>query len=385
MGTDINGMDTIANDIAILLGGGARYNIIGGYGPNDRNIISGNRYEGIEIADIGTDHNQIIGNYIGTNVLCSAAIPNVIGIGVATNPHNNIFDSNVVSGNKRFGFLFYEHADSNLLINNRIGVADDGVTEMRNSISGVVIMQSCKNNIIGQEGKGNIIANADSSGVIVGDDNSKYNTISSNSMYNNSLPGIVLLAGGANDGMSAPTITAVGYYPPTQRTTILGQISNPSSQYIRIEFFKAERNLGGFYEGKKYIGFTFTNLSGQFGQIVDSLAIGDSIVATATDQNGNTSQFSVAYRVEQGTGITENNDTRFLIYPNPTKSILNIEGHDIDKLELISVKGEIVTASNAKLQNGQKFIMDVTSLNKGVYILKLYTPTGIKVKKIVVE
>jgi parallel beta-helix repeat protein len=385
MGTDINGMDSIANDIAILLGGGARYNIIGGYGANDRNIISGNRYEGIEIADIGTDHNQIIGNYIGPNVLCSAAIPNLIGIGVATNPHNNIFDSNVVSGNKRFGFLFYEHADSNLLINNRIGVADDGITEMSNAISGVVMMQSCKSNIIGQEGKGNIIANADSSGVIVGDDNSKFNTISSNSMYNNSLPGIVLLTGGANDGMDTPTITAVGYYPPTQRTTILGQITSPASQYIRIEFFKAERNSGGFYEGKKYIGFTFTNLSGQFGQIVDSLVVGDSIVATATDQNGNTSQFSVAYRVEQGSGISENNSAGYLIYPNPTKSILNIEGYIIEKLELISVKGEIVAALNEKLQNGQKLTIDITALNRGVYFLKLSTPAGIKVEKIVVD
>jgi parallel beta-helix repeat protein len=385
MGTDVNGMDTVANDIAILLGGGAKYNIIGGYGPNDKNIISGNRYEGIEIADIGTDHNQIIGNFIGTNLLCNAALPNLIGVGVSTNPHNNIFDSNVVSGNKRFGFILYEHSDSNILINNRIGVADDGVTALRNNISGVVIMQSSKGNIVGMEGKGNIIANADSSGVVVGDNDSKYNTISCNSIYNNSLPGIVLLTNFANDGIFTPVITTAGYYAPTQKTTVIGQISSTISQYIRIEVFKAERNTGGYYEGKKYIGFTYTNLSGDFCFITDSLVIGDSIVATATDEKGNSSMFSSAYRVEQGNGISETNEDKFIIYPNPARNTIKIFGSEIIKLEMINVKGEIVISQGTSIHASAVKTLDISSLAAGVYFLRIQTNESMLTKKVVVE
>lgn len=385
MGTDANGMDTVANDIAILLGGGAKYNIIGGYGVTDKNIISGNRYEGIEIADIGTDHNQIIGNYIGTNILSDASLPNHIGVGVATNPHNNIFDSNVVSGNKRFGFLFYEHADSNILINNRIGVADDGITSLRNNISGVVIMQSSKSNIVGMDGKGNIIANADSSGVVIGDNDSKFNTISSNSIYNNNMPGIVLLTNGANDGIFTPVITTAGYYAPTQKTTILGQIASTVPQIIRIEVFKAERNTGGYYEGKKYLGFSQTGLDGMFCVIVDSLVIGDSIVATATDEKGNSSMFSSAYRVDQGNGISEINEDDFILYPNPAKNMINIAGKEIKKLEIINVKGEVVLSENKSSLSPALISLDVSHLADGIYFIRILTNETIMTQKVVIE
>jgi hypothetical protein len=221
--------------------------------------------------------------------------------------------------------------------------------------------------------------------VVIGDNGSKYNTISCNSIYNNSLPGIVLLTNFANDGINTPVLTTVGYYAPTQKTTIMGQISSTLSQYIRIEVFKAERNTGGYYEGKKYIGFTYSDLSGAFCFFADSLVIGDSIVATATDEIGNSSMFSSAYRVEQGNSISELEDIKFIVYPNPAHNTLNIVGGDVIKLEMINVKGEIVISQNTTLLSSAVKSLDISTLAAGVYFLRIQTNENVLTQKVVVE
>ena len=113
IGTNAAGTDTIPNDIGLLLGGGAQHNIIGGTSALDRNIISGNRYNGIEAADNLTNYNEIIGNYIGTDITGAYAVPNGNGIGFSTFPKHNIVDGNLISGNSDIGLILYEVADSN--------------------------------------------------------------------------------------------------------------------------------------------------------------------------------------------------------------------------------------------------------------------------------
>src|SRR5262249_44454811 len=53
------------NSIGVGASFGASYDVIGGSSPADRNIISGNRADGIVFFD-GGDHNWVLGNYIGT-------------------------------------------------------------------------------------------------------------------------------------------------------------------------------------------------------------------------------------------------------------------------------------------------------------------------------
>ena len=131
IGTNAAGTDTVPNQIGVILGGGTKYNTIGGTSAIDRNIISGNYFDGIEVADSSTMYNNIIGNYIGTNAAGDAALPNYIGVGLATLPSKNNIENNVISGNQYIGIILYERSDSNTVYGNKVGTAADRSEERR--------------------------------------------------------------------------------------------------------------------------------------------------------------------------------------------------------------------------------------------------------------
>lgn len=167
IGTNAAGTDTIPNDAGLLLGGGTKYNVIGGSLSTDKNIISGNRYGGIEISDQHTTDNLIRGNHIGTDITGTIALPNQYGIGITTYPSRNTIDSNLISGNLEFGILLFEHADSNIITRNVIGPSIDNVSPLNNGIAGIILWGGSSRNQIGGEGLGNIIAFHDSLGIYV--------------------------------------------------------------------------------------------------------------------------------------------------------------------------------------------------------------------------
>jgi titin len=90
MGTDASGSVALGgggSGVAIRLG--ARFNRIGtnGDGVSDtaeRNIISGVTWAGVSIWDVGSDHNVVAGNFIGTDVTGTLPLGNG-GNGVAIN------------------------------------------------------------------------------------------------------------------------------------------------------------------------------------------------------------------------------------------------------------------------------------------------------------
>ncbi|MFT6922590.1 MAG: hypothetical protein ACJA1C_001596 [Crocinitomicaceae bacterium] len=81
-------------------------------------------------------------------------------------------------------------------------------------------------------------------------------------------------------------------------------------------------------------------------------------------------------------GIDENEfDASFLIYPNPTKSILNIDPEvNIETIVIVDVMGKtiktIVTPNNT---------IDVSFLTKGIYFLQIQTDTILKSRKFIKE
>jgi hypothetical protein len=77
IGINLTGTSAMGNeDDGIRISDGANYNIIGGESSRERNIISGNKSNGVSISNSGTDNNVVSGNYIGTDVTGKLSLGN---------------------------------------------------------------------------------------------------------------------------------------------------------------------------------------------------------------------------------------------------------------------------------------------------------------------
>lgn len=127
----------------------------------ERNVISGNRLQGIAIAGDGTEHTTVAGNYIGTDSLGRNAIPNQqTGILVSAQTRANIIGTssssaresaagNLISGNLGYGLRFRSGATGNSAGGNWIGLDATGENSLGNQLGGVSSFQGATNNRIG--------------------------------------------------------------------------------------------------------------------------------------------------------------------------------------------------------------------------------------------
>jgi trimeric autotransporter adhesin len=389
VGTNATGTDTIPNDVGLLIAGGAKYNYIGGTTAADRNIFSGNRYGGIEIADNGTDYNEIIGNYIGVDITGNTAMPNAIGIGIGSLSTASVIDSNIISGNTTFGLILTDATDSNLVVNNFIGLAADAVTDLGNGASGIVIGQGATNNSIGEIGKGNTIAFNDSAGIVIVDNATIQNNISANSIYSNSYLGIEILPAGvnANDAndidvgpnqlMNFPVISTTGYNSISGTTYITGTIDTQNPENCTVEVFKSAADVVFNHgEGKTYLGSTTPDNLGNWAIVVSAVVANDTITATATDANGNTSEFALNSSIVVG---MEENELfhSILVYPNPSNGICYIsytlETASYIEISLFDIRGQKMQSlfQGVKMEHDNMLNFNTKEYNSGLYFLTI--------------
>jgi hypothetical protein len=159
IGTDINGGSAIGNGLAgIAITGGATHNYIGGGSNQDAyNIISGNEGPGVLLEDLGTSHNTIAGNYIGTDISGTQAVSNDdYGIAIKNGACENVIggdlDSafNLISGNIGKGIYIYSPDTSNNVISgNFIGTDISGTEIISNTTGGILINDETYENTIG--------------------------------------------------------------------------------------------------------------------------------------------------------------------------------------------------------------------------------------------
>lgn len=174
------GVDSTGNGAApnvfqgIMILDGAHGNFIGGTGPNERNVISGNSQYGIWISGSTTTANTILGNHIGTNVMGTAALPNSSGgVILADGAHHNTIggDSaasrNVISGNSNAGIWITRGevnqtpASQNTVRGNYIGLNAAGTAAIPNTFSGLNILSGANDNLVA----GNVISGNSAEGV----------------------------------------------------------------------------------------------------------------------------------------------------------------------------------------------------------------------------
>jgi parallel beta-helix repeat protein len=370
IGTNANGTNAIANDVGVYIHEGAQSNTVGGSSPGDRNVISGNLQEGVFISDSGTTGNVAKGNYIGTNATGTGSLPNgscgvrvfdgaqnntiggttggernvisghssyrdagvcitgantvgntvrgnFIGTDAAgTAALNNYFgvrisdaddnviggsapgEGNVISGNNAAG-IWIQSADHNTVKGNFIGTDASGTAALAN-YDGVLIEEGSRSNTIGgtMASEGNVIAYNTGRGVWVRSPGAIRNTIRGNSIHSNGDMGIVNSNGG-NTELTPPTITSVG------------SVVGTACANCTIDIYSDDEDEGRVYEGS-----TTADGAGNW-SFAGSLE-GPNITATATDSNGNTSEFSAPVAAPQ---LTPTPSPTPSPTPTPTPSV----------------------------------------------------------------
>lgn len=68
-----------------------------------------------------------------------------------------------------------------------------------------------------------------------------------------------------------------------------------------------------------------------------------------------------------------------VVYPNPSKGIINIENEDLNKIQIYDVTGKKIRELNPQSQ------IDLTDISKGIYFMRLISDKGILVNKIILE
>jgi len=206
-------------------------------------------------------------------VLSGGAQYNKIGgdrdIGIGPSGQGNVFGDNEV------GIGIWDNQTShNTILGNLIGVDSTRTDAWENAI-GIHIEDGGSENIIGPN---NIIAYNDVVGISVIHSSSLANTFTQNSIHSNKLGNIHLEEGG-NTELLEPFI----YDFELATGTLLGTTCSNCT----VEFFSASDIGGDIYEGQ-----TTADASGSYTFIKGTPFTGPHLTATATDVNGNTSEFS---------------------------------------------------------------------------------------------
>ncbi|MCA9000146.1 MAG: hypothetical protein KDA80_24325, partial [Planctomycetaceae bacterium] len=202
LGTDASGTVAIGNSNGILLRDGAEGGVIGGPDPTDRNVISGNRSDGIELRNTGPLGVTIWGNFIGTDITGNSPLPNGQHGILLQGPtsQNGIGGTlpelrNIISGNQQDGIhLAGTGSDENNLFGNFIGVSFAGTQPLPNQQHGLHVSGEARDNRIGGlgAGEGNLIASNLGAGVRITHANAVGNAILGNSIFGNGALGIDL-------------------------------------------------------------------------------------------------------------------------------------------------------------------------------------------------
>ncbi len=304
IGTDSTGTAAVGNSSNGILIANAADNTFGGATPGLGNVISGNTASGVLIFGIFSTGNLLQGNRIGTDITGTADLGNAAQGVLLNNTAGNTIGGagfgagNIISGNDANGvLLFGGETTGNVLLGNLIGTQAGGASPLPNTSHGVFITAGASGNTVGGDA-GNAVAYNQGGGVMVGF-GSQANALRKNSVHSNAGLGIDLGADGptANDPgdndpwQNFPVLTAA------TSTAVLGTISSKPSAALTIDLFASDSaDPSGFGEGQRYLGSATVTTdalgSGSFAVPLLAIAEGDILTATATDSNGNTSEFS---------------------------------------------------------------------------------------------
>ena len=139
---------------------------------------------------------------------------------------------------------------------------------------------------------------------------------------------------------------------------------------------------------QNWLTLSYTKLSqkGGFANIISDNGDAKIVLNAETNTSGATRTANVLISGDQGvssktiivtqTSVLGTNEAKTFVttlYPNPTSEILNIKSEQkISRIEVYDISGKLLKSVDGKDKN-----VSVSSLNKGMYLIKLYTENGV--------
>jgi hypothetical protein len=302
----------------------------GGPAPADRNLVSGNAQSGIYVTH---GANALVqGNLVGTDKSGTAAFGGTAQLGIAVQGETPgaVVRDNVVGGVDSG----IQGGDSNdtmpgmTILHNWVGTDVTGTIKLGTNYYGVFVQgRDIQVGGLGA-GEGNVVAFSKGAGVLVmySTINVFHNRIRGNSIYGNgtanganflSTLGIDLgNPGGFGQGGFTPNDPGDADNGPNLQqnfpllssavsaggnTTIDGVLNSTANTQFAVDFYSNDSCVGrpqDFLEGRTYLGTTNVTTNGSGNATIHAvltgvvLAAGEKVSATATDPDGNTSEFS---------------------------------------------------------------------------------------------
>ena len=142
-------------------------------------------------------------------------------------------------------------------------------------------------------------------------------------------------------------------------------------QYVNGKLFMTIH--GELTESSTVTFKAYENISGKEYDIAETLSFNGQHVGTMA--------LPYTLHINGATGIDELAANVYIIYPNPLRSRMFIQGEteQIGKIQVLSSSGEIVLSKDGYAENG----IDVAQLIPGVYVVAITTPTGVQYKKVI--
>lgn len=313
IGTDPAGTVGIGNGQDGIVFSGATDGRIGG------NVVAGNLWSGI-VLKAGATGNRVEGNIIGLAPDGISTLGNRRdGVLVDAAPENTIGGrgdlGNRISANGNSGIRARGDSTGLTVQGNWIGVDPTGLLRLGNQGDGVTLAtggaliggpEAADGNTIAFNGQGTTGAGVQLVGTV------RRNAILSNRIFGNAGLGINLGNGptpyhsppqappeqavGPNDWANYPSLFIA--FTDGVMTTANGSLRGMPGRDYTVQFFWTNSpDSSGFGEGERYLGQASvkTNTDGVavFALPFDSDAVGGFLTATATDEDGNTSEFAM--------------------------------------------------------------------------------------------
>ena len=270
----------------------------------DGSNVPGDWNNGLQVY---SSYNTVMGLQIvafaGSGIVVAQGTHNTIG-GDRSTGSGPIGQGNLASGNAIGINLCDVNTHDNVILGNLVGVAVDAITPWGNTVFGVFIEDNVHDNVIGPK---NVIANNEQ-GIAIAGAGAVRNRITQNSIRDNGA-GISLWSGG-NSNIDAPVIMDF--------SVEVGSLSGLACAGCLVELFSDSVSEDSIYEGTSQ-----ADESGWFSFSGETLLESESLTATATDPQGNTSPYSTPTR---GTGVgrilqTSNDGSKHLLVTYPSSEL----------------------------------------------------------------